>query len=150
LAEPSIEQGVARLIERGVRRIVVQPLLLFSAGHAQRDIPQAVQVAIEKVTARRSAPKLESAPLVSQVPVLGCHPQLVELSSRRYCEARSRLDAARKVPSAETLLLMVGRGSLDAAANAEFARFARLRYEHERPGGLETCFVAMAHPTLDE
>jgi sirohydrochlorin ferrochelatase len=45
---------------------------------------------------------------------------------------------------------MVGRGSNDAEANAEFDSFARLRCERVPVGGLETCFVAMTRPTLDE
>ena len=77
---------------------------------------------------------------------------MIELSARRYAEA---VPAAETPPRAggkafQTLLLMVGRGSNEAEANAEFARFARLRWERDPVDWLETCFVALARPTLDE
>jgi len=133
--------------------------MLFSAGHAQRDIPQAVRSGLEALargqTTRRNASPPEK---VWQAPVLACHPDMIELSARRYIEAVAQADTAAQadgtsqtdIPAAKTLLLMVGRGSNAAEANAEFARFARLRCEHVPVGELQTCFVAMARPTLDE
>src|SRR6476646_7331453 len=41
-ARPTIAEGFRALAARGVRRIVVAPALLFSAGHDLRDIPAAV------------------------------------------------------------------------------------------------------------
>jgi sirohydrochlorin ferrochelatase len=58
------------------------------------------------------------------------------------------LEPLPAVPSAETLLLMVGRGSHDPDANGEMARFARLRAEKLPVGWLEVCFTAMAEPSL--
>ena len=158
LAEPSIQEGVARLIERGVRQVIVLPLLLFSAGHAQRDIPQAVQAALEDLTRGEHGHEQDPPPAAAvwQAPVLACHPDIVELSARRYVEAiaqaenQVRSESPGKRTTAKTLLLIVGRGSYEAEANAEFARFARLRWEREPVGWLETCFVAMTRPTLDE
>jgi sirohydrochlorin cobaltochelatase len=158
LAEPSIQAGVAQLIERGVRQVIVLPLLLFSAGHAQRDIPQAVAAAIDDLN---QGQRSRFPATVRQAAVLGCHPDIVELSARRYGEAVSQdgeivsqanANAVAQAGghAARTLLLMVGRGSHEAEANVEFARFARLRWEHESIGWLESCFVAMARPTLDE
>ncbi|MEE3220587.1 MAG: CbiX/SirB N-terminal domain-containing protein, partial [Planctomycetota bacterium] len=40
LTEPTIDDAVTRLADRGVRRMTVMPLLLFAAGHAKRDIPR--------------------------------------------------------------------------------------------------------------
>jgi sirohydrochlorin cobaltochelatase len=163
LAEPSIREGVARLIERGVRQVIVLPLLLFSAGHAQRDIPQAVQAAFEDLTRGELAHGQDPQPATAvwQAPVLACHPDIVELSARRYREAIAQAEnqvqskspgtgTTAKTLLAKTLLLIVGRGSYEAETNAEFARFARLRWEREPVGWLETCFVAMTRPTLDE
>src|SRR5258707_5141020 len=45
LARPTIGEGLARLVDRGVRRVTVVPVLLFAAGHAKRDIPAAVEEA---------------------------------------------------------------------------------------------------------
>src|SRR5438105_3545533 len=77
LAEPTIDGGIARLAERGVRRITIVPLLLFAAGHAKRDIPRAVAAAVERF------PGMETRPTLP----LGCHERLLALSARRYAEA---------------------------------------------------------------
>jgi sirohydrochlorin ferrochelatase len=137
LAEPTISAAIERLVERGVSEtLTVVPLLLFAAGHAKSDIPSAVAAATAK------HPRLR----VAQAAPLGCHPALVELSKRRYLEAVQDLPAA---PASETLLLFVGRGSQDPGANAELARFARLRFEACPVGWLETCYTAMAEPSLE-
>ena len=47
-ARPTIDEGYCRLIERGARRVVVVPALLFAAGHGRRDIPAAVAAVAAK------------------------------------------------------------------------------------------------------
>jgi sirohydrochlorin ferrochelatase len=137
LAEPTIGEGMDRCVDRGAHEIVVSPLLLFAAGHAKRDIPQAVAAAAAR----------HAGLAVRQSPHLGCHRRLLELSALRFAEAVGQLSADE---AARTLLVMVGRGSRDPAATSEMAAFSRLRFEHERLGWLETCFIAMARPSLDE
>lgn len=137
LAEPTISAGIARLIERGVaERITVAPLLLFAAGHAKSDIPQAVA----REAAKHAGLRLR------QTAHLGVHPALIELSKRRYEETLGGLAPRAE---GETLLVFVGRGSRDATANAELAQFARLRWEARPTGWLQTCYAAMAEPSLD-
>jgi sirohydrochlorin cobaltochelatase len=136
LAEPNIEQAVARLVERGVERLTVAPLLLFAAGHVKRDLPRAVRTALQR----------HPAVQWRQAGHLGCQPALLELSARRFHEA---LPGREPRAAEETLLLMVGRGSFDAGASAETRRFAALRAERTPAGRVETCFYAMAEPSLD-
>jgi sirohydrochlorin ferrochelatase len=50
----------------------------------------------------------------------------------------------------ETLLLMVGRGSGNGQAIEEMRRFSRLRSQRRRLGGVETCFLARATPSLTD
>ncbi len=137
LAAPRIDEGVARLIERGARRLTVVPLLLFAAGHARRDIPRAVAAALAdypEIAVRQTSP-------------LGCHPGLVRLSVSRYEEAIAAAGPAMSETSAaSTLLLLVGRGSNDPRATAEMLRFAGLRAAATPVGRTETCFFAMAEP----
>ena len=143
MAEPTIAAAIDRCLTAGITRLCVAPLLLFTAGHAERDIPEAVAEAL----AARGA----QLP-VRQAPTLNCHPAIVELATRRFHESLanhgSLAAAATEVPPADTLLLVVGRGSLDATANAELARFARLRWERTPVGWLETCYLALTEPTL--
>ena len=129
--------GLNRLIQRGLRqRLTVAPLLLFAAGHAKHDIPEAVARAAENY------PGL----CIRQSAALACHPALVELSARRYREA---VDGRPRAADSDTLLVMVGRGSRDPEANSEMARFARLRWEANPVGWLETCYTAMTEPSLE-
>jgi sirohydrochlorin ferrochelatase len=137
LAEPTIADALERLIRRGSRQVTIVPLLLTAAGHAKRDIPAAVA----EVSAAH--PEL----IVRQTPALDCHPRIVDLSTRRYEEA---LAGQRVMPSEQTLLLLVGRGSSDAEAVSTVRRFAELRAKRSKVGRVETCFAAVAKPSLEE
>ena len=137
LAQPTIGEGVARLVDRGVRLVTVVPVLLFAAGHAKRDIPAAV------AEAAAGHPGLT----VQQAGALECHEQVLTLSARRFDEAIAEKPA---VDPGQTLLVMVGRGSLDAEATAEMHRFARLRAERTPVGRVLICFLAMQAPSLAE
>ncbi|MBX7074294.1 MAG: sirohydrochlorin chelatase [Pirellulales bacterium] len=135
LVAPGMEQGLALMVERGCERVAVLPLLLLAAGHAKRDIPQAIEAAELRYPAVRFG-------LCSH---LGCHPKLLELSVARMREA---VEGRSAVDPAETLLLMVGRGSSCAQANAEMYRLARLRWELAPVGGLEIAFTSLTEPSL--
>ena len=94
LAEPLVPEGVARLIQRGVRHVTALPLLLFSAGHAQRDIPQAIEAAFDNLKFTHDGGSRPAK--VWQAPVLACHAAVVELSARRFEQAvRRRCDGRR-------------------------------------------------------
>jgi len=134
LAPPDVPAGLDRAVERGAERVVALPLLLFAAGHAKRDVPELLKAA------RRRHPGVHFA----QASHLGCHPSLIELSVARYREAAAGLAAEKRV------LLLIGRGSYDATANAEMAQFARLRFEAEPVGWYEVAFTAMAAPLLEQ
>ena len=136
LAEPTIDAALGQIAERGARRFSAAPLVLFAAGHAKQDIPAALSAAAAKY----------ALPGPSQSPHLGCHSAVIQLSTMRYEEAVGERPA---IADAQTLLLMVGRGSTDAEANSEMARFARLRWESRRLGWYETCFAALTEPSLE-
>ena len=89
-ARPTIADGLRALASRGVRRITVVPVMLFSAAHVQHDIPAAV------AAASREFPKIA----VSQCEHFGCHEAILALSALRYEEA------------------IVGRGPVDSARTA--------------------------------
>lgn len=140
LQAPAIDAGVRRLRERGATRIVAAPLLLFAAGHAKRDIPQAVADAC-------AGSGLEHRLACVQAGHLGCHPAIVELSQRRFQQALAKQPA---VAAAHTALVLVGRGSQDETATAEMHEFARIRHEPKDAAECVVCFLAMARPPLAE
>jgi sirohydrochlorin cobaltochelatase len=139
-AEPAIADGYRALVRRGARRIVVVPVLLFAAGHAQRDIPSAV------AAVAADYPRVS----VEWRRHLGCHEKILALSRLRFDEAIA--DTAGG--GGDTVLVMVGRGSHDAGATAEMRRFVELRARCSPVRRAWTSFVAMAEPrftsVLDE
>ncbi len=151
-AEPTIFAGLERLAERGSREVVVAPVLLFAAGHANHDIPAAVRNACRVVENR-----LGVVVAWRQASHLGCHPNILRLSLAREREA---LGVAGRSPG-HWARLLVGRGSREPSATEEMRDFALRRDQvphlvgetesfpsDRRHAGAEVCFVAMAEPRL--
>jgi len=133
LAAPSIAVAVDRLAARGCRDIVAAPLLLFRAGHARRDVPEALAAAaaVHGLAVRQAEP-------------LGGHPAIVALARWRLEEA-----GAGRAPAAATRLVFLGRGASDPRAVCQLCRVA-LAATAGRPEPLHLGFAAAARPTLDE
>jgi sirohydrochlorin cobaltochelatase len=143
---PSIGEALERLAARGCTEVVAAPLLLFTAGHARRDVPEAVRDGAARVGLT-----------VRQSDALGCHPDILELSRQRRREA---LAVIAPVPAENTVLLMIGRGSSDPTAHRQLHDFARASCLDDPtfsagaagvfPARIELGFVAAARPTLGE
>jgi len=134
---PNIGEAIGVLAAAGCREVVVAPLLLFEAGHAKRDVPEAIRAAA-----------VAEGMVVRQAEPLGCHPAMVALSRRRRLEA---VAAMSDVSPEETTLVVVGRGSSDPAAPAQLAAFAAATLAADQPPRrLLFGFAAAARPTLAE
>lgn len=137
--EPSIAVAVNRLLARGCRELVAMPLLLFTAGHARRDVPEALTAAAEAagVAFRMAEP-------------FGIHSEIVGLSRRR----REAAIAGSAGGSEErAVLLMVGRGASDPETPAQLRAFTGATLDESdaaRFVAVEQGFVAAARPSLDE
>ena len=139
LAEPTILQGVSKLAEAGIERLVVAPQLLFAAGHAKEDVPRAAQEALRQC-GREDIP-------IRQTAHYGCHPRIVELAAYRLHEALAGRGA---VPEGEARLIVVGRGSSDTSATEEMHEFARRLAERAGMPRHTVAFLAMARPGVAE
>jgi sirohydrochlorin ferrochelatase len=104
-AEPDVPRALRGLVQQGVSRVVVVPLLLTAAYHAKVDLPALLR------EARVEHPDLG----IEQAAVLGPHPLLFALLRRRLAEAGAETDAA---------VVLGAIGTSDAAANAELADVA--------------------------
>lgn len=136
---PTIDAAVARLAAAGCTELVAAPLLLFAAGHAKRDVPEAVAAA----AAARSM-------TVRQTEPFGEIDELLELSRIRRREACTGRGAAA---AAETILVVIGRGSSDPAAVSQLRSFVEATLADaplDRPRRVELGFVAAARPRLEE
>ncbi len=138
LAEPSIGTSLQSLAERGVRELVVVPALLFSAGHAQSDIPSEVSTEAERLGMR----------VIAQSPALCCEPSMIEVSGNRFREALLR--CPRLFTSENTGLAMIGRGSSSDDATAAMLQFADLRIEKHPVAWSTTGFIHAQRPNVDE
>ena len=66
-------------------------------------------------------------------------------------EALDRPSANPKgIKRSETVLLFVGRGSSDPDANGDVCKFARMVWEGSGYQTVETCFIGITHPRLEE
>jgi sirohydrochlorin cobaltochelatase len=158
LAMPDVPTAVRRLVERGARRLIVAPLMLFAAGHVKRDIPRAVQQALVKETSndaffafRRAqsegwAPSTSNEFAIKYLPALECDLRILQLSEQRFNEA---LAGNPEIDPADTLLLLVARGSSSPEATAMAHHFAELRAQSASAARVEACFVAKAQPSLE-
>jgi sirohydrochlorin cobaltochelatase len=137
LVAPSIGDAVDRLAARGCRAVVAAPLLLFRAGHARRDVPEALAAA----AARHGLDVRQAEPL-------GCHPAIVALARRRREEVAA---GCGHVPAADTRLVVFGRGSSDPRAVCQLCRLV-LATSAGVPAAtpLHLGFAAAVRPTLDE
>jgi sirohydrochlorin cobaltochelatase len=135
---PSIADAMRELAGRGCRQVVVAPLLLLTAGHARRDVPEAVVDAAG-----------QHGIVVVQAAALGCHPDMVALSQQRRREALGEKSA---MPAEETIVVMLGRGSSAPDGVAQFREWtvASLTDDHAVHPDFEIGFAAAARPTLDE
>ncbi len=130
---PDIPMALQALARQGLSEVVLAPLLLCSAGHAERDIPAA---------ARRGAAAVQLP--VRQLDVLGCHPRILALSATRFRTALGPHDDPDNV-----LWLCVARGSSHASATAEMHRFVALRRTLTPVGTAALAFLNKAEPRVE-
>lgn len=132
LSSPSYAEALEALHAEGFREVTALPVLLFTAGHALHDLPEAL---------KRAAEALPGLELTLGQP-LGLSPAVV---------ASASLVAATALPEGQdpkdTLLLVVGRGTSVPMANAEVAKLTRLVGERLGLGFSTTAFIAVTDPS---
>ncbi|MBY0012999.1 precorrin-3B C(17)-methyltransferase [Paenibacillus typhae] len=144
LAAPSIAGGIERCVTGGATTVYVVPVILFAAGHSKLDIPMAID------EARKKYPGVE---FVYGRPV-GVQERAVDILLDRIAEAAAVQEQAEMqdapVPAGDTIVLMMGRGGSDPDANSDFYKLSRLLWERTAYKSVESCFIAIAGPSLDE
>ncbi len=130
--QPDIREGIRRCIEKGAQIVLIQPLLLLSAGHAKRDIPAVVD------EARSLYPDIIF--IVGRP--LGVDPKIVDILIERIFEKR-------KIIPENSGIVLVGRGSSDPETKHDFASIRRLLNERGLNRVL-SCYMAAARPSFEE
>jgi sirohydrochlorin cobaltochelatase len=134
LSRPPVSEAVDALVAGGSEDVVAVPLMLLAAGHAKNDIPATIlreRLAHPGVSFRYGRD-------------LGIRPELLELVDERVAGVVAADETA------DTAVVLVGRGSSDPDANADLAKIARLYYEGRRHPFVEVGFVSLAVPSVKD
>lgn len=140
LTEPTIQQGIDRCVEQGFTELSVLPILLFAARHNKFDVTH------ELDRARQRHPQLK----LHYGRHFGIHPQILDLWRSRLAQLDTATHNPQGISREETVLLFVGRGASDPDANGDVYKLARLLWEGSGYQTVETCFIGITHPRLDE
>jgi sirohydrochlorin ferrochelatase len=117
LSKPSLDTVVDKLARARFEEVVVVPLLLTDAHHAQIDVPAAVA----RADARHEAMQVRATS------ILGLEPCFLEVLDVRMREAL-RTSRVRELDA----LVLAAAGSSDPLANQAVARLARLWGSHHK------------------
>src|SRR5579862_1112487 len=136
-ARPIIREGLEKLAQRGARRILALPGMLFAASHVKNDLPWEIN------SFAAAHPGLE----LRFGRELAIEPKLLAAAADRIAEAETR--AAGTMARDQTLLLVVGRGTKDPDANSNIAKISRMLWEGMGFGWAETAFSGVANPLIE-
>ena len=144
LTEPSIQEGIDRCVEQGYTEISVAPILLFAARHNKFDVTN------ELDRARQRHPQLK----LYYGRHFGIAPEILDLWRSRlsmiHSDAADSPQRLEEISPQDTVLLFVGRGSSDPDANGDTYKLARMVWEGSGYQTVETCFIGITHPRLEE
>ncbi|MBM7573220.1 sirohydrochlorin chelatase [Aquibacillus albus] len=132
LAKPTIDEGIQRCIEQGAKKIAVVPVLLLTAAHAKKDIPNVL----------KQASKHYKNVEFSYGKPIGVQEKMVDVLVERIKEKTSI--------SQDLHVLLVGRGSSDPDAKIDTQKIADTLKNKSRVSSVRICFLAAARPTYEE
>ena len=140
LTGPTIQEGIEQCVAQGYREFSVLAILLFAARHNKFDVTNELDRARERY---RDLKFYYGRPF-------GVAPEILDLWRLRL----EQLDGPRfnpeQIPRSQTVLLFVGRGSSDPDANGDTYKMARMLWEGSGYQTVETCFIGITHPRLEE
>lgn len=133
LAAPTIEEAFVSSINKGASKIVVVPILLLTAAHAKKDIPD------ELARLKGRFPEVE---VICSEPI-GAHPKMAGLLIERLNETGESF-------TDNSMVLLVGRGSSDPDVKRDLGQVAEMLRRSVKILDVETCFLTAASPSLEE
>jgi sirohydrochlorin cobaltochelatase len=137
-SSPNIHMALDRLIAKGVTNIYAVPGMLFSATHAQNDIPSVL------ITYMQKNPALT----IKYGKELGLHDEMIMAFQHRIMEAINLVEMPTPGDLYDTMLVVVGRGTSVARANAEASKLTRIVAENMGFGWCETVYSGVTFPSV--
>jgi sirohydrochlorin ferrochelatase len=132
LAFPSIEEGYDRCVKRGAEHISVIPLLLLTAAHYKKDIPELLKACKKKhptVTTHYGKP-------------IGVHEKMAD-------SVINKINEVSKIDSSLTVAL-IGRGSSDPEVKQDLEYIAKMVHSKTAVEDVWTCFLTATTPSFKE
>ncbi|ARI77393.1 sirohydrochlorin chelatase [Halobacillus mangrovi] len=133
LAEPSMSEGIKRLVDKGATEITIIPVLLLSAGHYYQDIPEEISDAMKvypNVKFKYGKP-------------LGVQERINEVLVDRVNELSSS-------DSKEENILLVGRGSRNPETKQSIQSIASALKKKMNGISVDVCYLAACKPSFEE
>lgn len=140
LTQPNIMEGVEYCVNEGYTDISALPILLFAARHNKFDVTN------ELDRTRLKYPQLQ----FHYGRHFGITPSIINLWQHRLAQLDRTEYNPHNISREETVLLFVGRGSSDPDANGDVYKLARILWEGSGYNTVETCFIGITHPRLEE
>jgi len=137
-ARPTIGERLDDLRAAGANDVLAVPGMLFAAGHAKNDIPSV----LNDYAARHDGFSIR-------------YGRELAVDLKLLAAAQERIRAAEaaagdSVSRADTLLVVVGRGTNDPDANSNVSKVARMLWEGMGFGWAETCYSGVAQPLVGD
>jgi sirohydrochlorin cobaltochelatase len=140
LTRPNIQEGIDLCLQQGYAEISALPILLFAARHNKFDVTN------ELDRAKIRYPQLK----LNYGRNFGITPSILDLWRDRLAKLDQPEHNPQNISRAETVLLFVGRGASDPDANGDVYKLARILWEGSGYQTVETCFIGITHPRLEE
>lgn len=137
--QPDVDEGIDNCVKQGADEVYIIPMMLFAAGHSKVHIPFAID---------RGKEKNPDVKFTYGRPIL-FHEEVFNILATRMEEAGFDRESLCQ-HSEETALLLVGRGSSDPDANSDLFKLARLLWEKMPVQWVETAFIGVTTPTVEE
>ncbi len=134
-AKPSITDGLEKLKQNSVKKVIAIPAMLFAAGHVKNDIP----------TVLMNFAKINDME-ISYGRELGINNLMISAACERVKEVFKN---NKNLAPSESILVVVGRGSSDPDANANVAKITRMIVEGLGMGWGETVFSGVTFPLVE-
>ena len=135
-ARPILRDGLDRLRQQGVTRVLAVPGMLFAAGHAKNDIPSVLNT----YAAETGLP-------IDYGRELGIDLKMIQAAAARIREALQAGSSPNSLH--DTVLVVVGRGSSDPDANSNVSKVTRMLVEGMGFGWGETLYSGVTFPLVE-
>ena len=139
-ATPIIRDGLDKLRAGGAKRVLAVPSLLFAAGHAKNDMPSVIN------KYQQDNPDV----VINYGRELAIDPRLLKAASESILSALPSFSSVeeQKQYMADSLLVVVGRGTSDPDANSNISKVMRFLWEGLGFGWGEVAYSGVTFPLV--